>query len=277
MNAIPEPVIEITLSFVPWPDIKGILACHQWLRMGCALADQRWLEACRDRHVFLAVIAESAERYEDMYRYAMLAVKAHLPFTDQEAELFINGMGRVLSTLRISYRVTSRTFVAIPVREMLRKTYSSEIALQFIRKCEELDNLLAVDVIPFVQTDSQRALAWKQRLSYQAQRVEMLESEERDSSRHLAAIEKMRETLAVAEQAAQKLSDSHECRLGVALTAFSVRTDRLRDTASALSVAKAILDGATQEKPAPDSRNSLLLLQMLRDNILLLEDAQNTN
>ncbi|KAI8870411.1 14-3-3 protein, partial [Ramicandelaber brevisporus] len=225
----------------------------------------------RTDNVFLARLAEQAERYDEMVEY-MRAVAQDGSLSLEERNLLSVAYKNVIGARRASWRIVS----SIESKEESRHspnvskvvTYRGRIEVELEKICKEILKVLDESLIP-KETDSEALIFYyKMKGDYYRYLAEFLPGEQRTQ-----ASESSLEAYKAAFDMAQKdLPATHPVRLGLALN-FSVFYYEIRNSPErACHLAKMAFDDAIAglDSLNEDSyKDSTLIMQLLRDNLTL--------
>ncbi|KGG50038.1 hypothetical protein DI09_92p110 [Mitosporidium daphniae] len=230
----------------------------------------------RDHHVYLAKLAEQAERYDEMVSHMKSVSELGLELTIEERNLLSVGYKNVIGSRRASWRIIS----SIEQKEEIRASSSGnspvlESRLKDIRDyrakvekelndiCQDILLVLEKYLIPAASTGESKVFYYKMKGDYYRYLAEFLmEDEKKDVA------EKSHDAYKMATDISEKdLAPTHPIRLGLALN-YSIKNspDRACQLAKqAFDDAIAVLDTLGEES----YKDSTLIMQLLRDNLTL--------
>ncbi|CAA6664839.1 unnamed protein product [Spirodela intermedia] len=220
-------------------------------------------ESSRDENVYMAKLAEQAERYEEMVEFMEKVVKAvdAEEMTVEERNLLSVAYKNVIGARRASWRIIS----SIEQKEESRgnedhvatiKEYRGNIETELSKICDGILKLLESHLIPLPAPQSLRYLA---EFKTGADRKEAAENT-------LLAY-KSAQDIALAD-----LAPTHPIRLGLALNFSVFYYEILNSSDRACSLAKQAFDEAISELDTlgeESYKDSTLIMQLLRDNLTL--------
>eukprot|EP01012_Entosiphon_sulcatum_P004256 TRINITY_DN1161_c0_g1_i1.p1 TRINITY_DN1161_c0_g1~~TRINITY_DN1161_c0_g1_i1.p1 ORF type:complete len:261 (+),score=74.83 TRINITY_DN1161_c0_g1_i1:30-785(+) len=230
-----------------------------------------------DEIVFMAKLAEQAERYDEMVSCMKKVVKQNAELTVEERNLLSVAYKNVIGSRRASWRVLS----SIEQKEeqkgndahvKLTKNYRKQVEKELAAICDDILGLLDTSLIPSAQTGESKVFFYKMKGDYHRYYAETAPGDAQKNAA-LAAYEK------ASEIANTSLSPTHPIRLGLALNFSVFYYEILKMPDKGCSLAKTAFDEAVTELDSLDEesyKESTLIMQLLRDNLTLwTEDAQD--
>jgi len=224
-------------------------------------------------NVYLAKIAEQAERYDDMVTAMKEVCKAGEELSVEERNLLSVGYKNVIGPRRASWRILS----SLEGREVkLDNTsnideinkYKNKVEAEIKDICDDvletLDNYLiknAVDAEP-------RVFYLKMKGDYYRYLAEF----QTDADRKNSAESSLMTYQEANEIATSHMNPTHPIRLGLALNFSVFYYEVLQDPEKACALAKTAFDEAIQELDTLSEdayKDSTLIMQLLRDNLTL--------
>jgi 14-3-3 protein epsilon len=229
----------------------------------------------REENVYLAKLAEQAERYDEMVE-AMEKVAKTVSveeLTVEERNLLSVAYKNVIGARRASWRIVS----SIEQKEeskgnedhvKLIKEYRAKIESELSHICEGILNLLDEHLIPSSTTGESKVFYLKMKGDYHRYLAEFKTGAERKEAA---------ESTLVAYKSAQEialvdLAPTHPIRLGLALNFSVFYYEILNSPERACSLAKQAFDEAIAELDTlgeESYKDSTLIMQLLRDNLTL--------
>ncbi|ONI18786.1 hypothetical protein PRUPE_3G239000 [Prunus persica] len=220
-------------------------------------------DSSREDNVYMAKLAEQAERYEEMVEFMEKVAKTVdvEELTVEERNLLSVAYKNVIGARRASWRIIS----SIEQKEESRgnedhvaiiKEYRSKIETELSKICDGILNLLESHLIPSASSAESKYLA---EFKTGGERKEAAEST-------LLAY-KSAQDIALAE-----LAPTHPIRLGLALNFSVFYYEILNSPDRACNLAKQAFDEAISELDTlgeESYKDSTLIMQLLRDNLTL--------
>ncbi|KAH9967064.1 14-3-3 protein [Lactifluus volemus] len=224
----------------------------------------------------LAKLAEQAERWDDVIKQLKSIISysdAHL--TMEERNLLSIAYKHVTGTLRTSWRtiegIEKQETVngrATQREQALIRRQREKIENELADACRDLLNLLDRYLVPAAEPGEERVFYYKMQGDYYRYLAEFARRQDRERSAQLA----LEAYKASYKHAFSTLPPWHPTRLGVALN-FSVYFHDVHGSPDrACHLAKHAFDeavGAMHATPEHTFRDSLMILQLLRDDIIL--------
>ncbi|GAQ82014.1 hypothetical protein KFL_000980010 [Klebsormidium nitens] len=229
----------------------------------------------REENVYLAKLAEQAERYDEMVE-AMEKVAKTVSveeLTVEERNLLSVAYKNVIGARRASWRIVS----SIEQKEeskgnedhvKLIKEYRAKIESELSHICEGILNLLDEHLIPSSTTGESKVFYLKMKGDYHRYLAEFKTGAERKE----AAESTLLAYKSAQEIALVDLAPTHPIRLGLALNFSVFYYEILNSPERACSLAKQAFDEAIAELDTlgeESYKDSTLIMQLLRDNLTL--------
>eukprot|EP00760_Papus_ankaliazontas_P036162 PhM_4_TR822/c0_g1_i1/m.4823/K06630/YWHAE; 14-3-3 protein epsilon len=227
--------------------------------------------------IFLAKLAEQAERYEEMIVYMKKVATEKPALTAEERNLLSVAYKNVIGTRRASWRIVH----SIEAKEKQRQNESHVASIQKYRLriesevaeiCNDIVALLEKNLIPAAVDTECKVFLLKMKGDYHRYHAETCES---------AAAEQKEAALSAYNQAMELavsgLLPTHPIRLGLALNFSVFHYEILKETEKGCEMASKAFADAVPDLEALDEDNykeSTLIMQLLRDNIALWEEDQ---
>jgi len=219
--------------------------------------------------VGLAMLAEKAERYDDMCFYLKELVYSKTdrgqPLAEEERNLLSVAFKNVVGALRSSWRTFQNQEDTFP--EELVNKYSSRIETELENKCLEVLTLLQEKLNPSVQGSNDECEVFYLKMCGDYYRY-LAEFCDKDEYKQQAQTS-YESALNVAQQC---LTETHPTRLGLALNFSVCYYEILKQPKEACDLAKQAFDEAIQKLDTLNDANykdSTLIMQLLRDNLTL--------
>jgi 14-3-3 protein epsilon len=229
-----------------------------------------------DELVFMAKLAEQAERYDEMVTCMKKVVKSNPELTVEERNLLSVAYKNVIGSRRASWRIIS----SIEQKEEQKgnenhtkviKDYKKTVQKELSTICEDILGLLDVSLIPSSQTGESKVFFLKMKGDYHRYYAE-IDPGETQKTHALDAY------TTASEIATTTLAPTHPIRLGLALNFSVFYYEILKSPDKGCSLAKMAFDEAVTELDSLDEdsyKESTLIMQLLRDNLTLwTEDMQ---
>ncbi|XP_051126904.1 14-3-3-like protein GF14 kappa [Andrographis paniculata] len=230
----------------------------------------------REQYLYLAKVAEQAERYEEMVQFMDSLVAgsaAGAELSVEERNLLSVAYKNVIGSLRAAWRIVS----SIEQREESRrnhghvslvKGYRSKIEAELSQICAQILKLLADHLIPLASSSESKVFYMKMKGDYHRYMAEFKVGDERK-----VAAEETKLAYNAAQDIAQAdLAPTHPIRLGLALNYSVFYYEILNATEKACSLAKQAFEEAVAELDSlgeESYKDSTLIMQLLRDNLTL--------
>jgi len=229
----------------------------------------------REELLFVAKLAEQAERYDEM-KASMKNVVDNAPkLNREERNLLSVAFKNVIGVRRASWRIvtsieTKEDGKGQDKRVGLIKGYRASIEKELTEICDEILSVLTDKLIPNAENDEAKVFYYKMKGDYHRYYAEIDPS---DVQKNLAL-----KSYEDATTAAESLMPTHPVRLGLALN-FSVFHYEIRkDPEVGCKLAKEAFEAAVTDLDNLDEdsyKESTLIMQLLRDNLALwTEDMQ---
>ncbi|CAL1390226.1 unnamed protein product [Linum trigynum] len=230
----------------------------------------------RDQYVYLAKLAEQAERYEEMVQFMQKLVLASTPaaeLTVEERNLLSVAYKNVIGSLRAAWRIVSSIEQKEEGRKneehvALVKDYRSKVESELSDICASILNLLDSNLVPSAASSESKVFYLKMKGDYHRYLAEFKAGDERKT----AAEDTMLAYKAALEIAAADLAPTHPIRLGLALNFSVFYFEILNQSDKACSMARQAFEEAIAEIDTlgeESYKDSTLIMQLLRDNLTL--------
>ncbi|KAL5714835.1 hypothetical protein ACHQM5_016742 [Ranunculus cassubicifolius] len=231
--------------------------------------------ASREENVYMAKLAEQAERYEEMVEFmekVTTTVDAE-ELTVEERNLLSVAYKNVIGARRASWRIIS----SIEQKEEGRgnedhvtiiRDYRSKIETELSGICEGILRLLDTRLIPSASSGDSKVFYLKMKGDYHRYLAEFKTGAERkEAAESTLNAYKSAQDIATAE-----LAPTHPIRLGLALNFSVFYYEILNSPDRACNLAKQAFDEAIAELDTlgeESYKDSTLIMQLLRDNLTL--------
>jgi len=227
----------------------------------------------REEAVYMAKLAEQAERYSEMVDYMKKVGKMNVELTVEERNLLSVAYKNVVGARRASWRIVS----SIEQKEESKgntthvtriKEYRNKIEKELADICVDILHLLDEHLISSATTGESKVFYYKMKGDYHRYLAEFANGNERkDAAQNSLAAYKQ-----ASEIASTELAPTHPIRLGLALNFSVFYYEILNSPDRACQLAKSAFDDAIQELdhvPEDSYKDTTLIMQLLRDNLTL--------
>ncbi|KAJ1626782.1 14-3-3 domain-containing protein [Pavlovales sp. CCMP2436] len=233
--------------------------------------------------VYMAKLAEQAERYEEMVEYMkQLAEMAEVDLTLEERNLLSVAYKNVVGARRASFRILS----SIEAKELTKDANSTEVRIiveyrktiegELDKICNEILTLLDANLIGKAVLAEAKVFYYKMKGDYYRYLAEFRTEQ--------SVKEEVANSSEEAYESAQKialteLSPTHPIRLGLALNYSVFMYEVMGKPQDACNLAKSAFDDAIAELDTLDEesyKDSTLIMQLLRDNLTLWTSDQDS-
>ncbi|KAH7279056.1 hypothetical protein KP509_37G003300 [Ceratopteris richardii] len=228
----------------------------------------------RDANVYMAKLAEQAERYEEMVDYMEKVVKCSgEELTVEERNLLSVAYKNIVGSRRASWRIVS----SIEQKEEskgndehvgLIRDYRIKVEGELSNICQNILSLLDSHLIPSAASHESKVFYLKMKGDYHRYLAEFKTGAERKE----AAENTLLAYKSAQEIAASNLASTHPIRLGLALNFSVFYYEILNSPDRACEMAKQSFDEAIAEMDTigeESYKDSTLIMQLLRDNLTL--------
>ncbi|KAF1808335.1 putative 14-3-3 family protein ArtA [Eremomyces bilateralis CBS 781.70] len=223
--------------------------------------------------VYLAKLAEQAERYEEMVENMKIVASSNQELSVEERNLLSVAYKNVIGARRASWRIVT----SIEQKEeskgdeshvALIKEYRQKIEAELAKICEDILEVLEKHLIPSAQSGESKVFYHKMKGDYHRYLAEFAIGGKRKDSAD-ASLEAYK---AATEVATTDLAPTHPIRLGLALNFSVFYYEILNSPDQACQLAKQAFDDAIAELDTLSEesyKDSTLIMQLLRDNLTL--------
>jgi len=227
----------------------------------------------REECVYMAKLAEQAERYDEMVEAMKKVANMDVELTVEERNLLSVAYKNVIGARRASWRIIS----SIEQKEESKgnethvkriRDYRSKVDQELSAICKDILGLLENHLIPSSSNGESKVFYYKMKGDYHRYMAEFSAGDGRKEAAELSlAAYKSATDIAVTE-----LPPTHPIRLGLALNFSVFNYEILNAPDRACQLAKQAFDDAIAELDtlSEDSyKDSTLIMQLLRDNLTL--------
>ncbi|OBZ90340.1 Protein BMH1 [Choanephora cucurbitarum] len=227
----------------------------------------------RENNVYMAKLAEQAERYDEMVQFTKEVAKMGIELTVEERNLLSVAYKNVIGARRASWRIVS----SIEQKEESKsntaqvekiKAYRQKIETELQEVCQDILSVLTDDLIPNAQGGESKVFYYKMKGDYHRYLAEFLTGDARKN----AATEAHDAYKNATDVAQTELAPTHPIRLGLALNFSVFYYEILNSPDRACHLAKQAFDDAIAELDTLSEesyKDSTLIMQLLRDNLTL--------
>ncbi|KAL0461409.1 UNVERIFIED_CONTAM: 14-3-3 protein 1 [Sesamum latifolium] len=229
----------------------------------------------REQYLYMAKLAEQAERYEEMVQFmdSLVVGSAGAELTVEERNLLSVAYKNVIGSLRAAWRIVSSIEQKEEGRKnddhvALVKDYRSKVENELSQVCAGILKLLADCLIPSAASGESKVFYLKMKGDYHRYLAEFKTGNERKE----AAEDTMLAYKAAQDIALADLAPTHPIRLGLALNFSVFYYEILNASEKACSMAKQAFEEAIAELDTlgeESYKDSTLIMQLLRDNLTL--------
>jgi|EP00669_Euglena_mutabilis_P002031 14-3-3 protein epsilon len=235
------------------------------------------MSAEHDNLVFMAKLAEQAERYDEMIGFMKGVVKHNAELSVEERNLLSVAYKNGIGSRRASWRIIS----SIEQKEESKgneanvkviREYKKTVQKELSEICSDILALLDGKLIPSAQTGESKVFFLKMKGDYHRYYAEIDPGDVQKN----AALDAYTKAFDIASST---LAPTHPIRLGLVLNSSVFYYEILKDPTKGCSIAKTAFDEAVTELDSLDEesyKESTLIMQLLRDNLTLwTEDMQD--
>lgn len=227
----------------------------------------------RESHVYMAKLAEQAERYDEMVESMKKVAKLDVELTVEERNLLSVGYKNVIGARRASWRILS----SIEQKEEAKgnelnvkriKEYRNKVEEELSKICNDILMIIDEHLIPSSGTGESTVFYYKMKGDYFRYLAEFKTSSERKE----AADQSLKAYQAASNTAGTDLAPTHPIRLGLALNFSVFYYEIMNSPERACHLAKQAFDEAIAELDTLSEesyKDSTLIMQLLRDNLTL--------
>jgi len=230
-------------------------------------------ESTREECVYMAKLAEQAERYDEMVEAMKRVACMDVELTVEERNLLSVAYKNVIGSRRAAWRIVS----SIETKEdnkgnekhvQRTREYRSKIEHELTAICNDILSVLDDHLIASANTGESKVFYYKMKGDYHRYLAEFATGQARKEAAENSLIAyKSASDIAVTE-----LAPTHPIRLGLALNFSVFYYETLNSPDRACQLAKQAFDDAIAELDSlsEDSyKDSTLIMQLLRDNLTL--------
>jgi len=227
----------------------------------------------REKNVYLAKLAEQAERYDEMAEHMKVVAQCNQELSVEERNLISVAYKNAVGSRRASWRIIS----SVEQKEAskgntqnvdMAKAYRIRVETELNRICDEILQLIDGSLIPTSTSGECKVFYYKMKGDYYRYIAEFTEGEGKTGAANNAH-DAYKEAMAVATT---DLVVTHPIRLGLALNFSVFHYEVLGNPEEACKMARQAFEDAIAEldSVSEDSyKDSTLIMQLLRDNLTL--------
>eukprot|EP00898_Chlorokybus_atmophyticus_P008680 jgi/Chlat1/8813/Chrsp90S08144 len=227
----------------------------------------------REGYVYMAKLAEQAERYDEMVEAMKKVAQLDVELTVEERNLLSVGYKNVIGARRASWRIMS----SIEQKEENKgnttnvqriRDYRAKVEGELTNICQDILTILDENLIPSSNTGESKVFYYKMKGDYYRYLAEFKSGNDRKE----AAENSLMAYKAASDVANVDLASTHPIRLGLALNFSVFYYEILNSPEKACHLAKQAFDEAIAELDTLSEesyKDSTLIMQLLRDNLTL--------
>ncbi|CAA0828746.1 14-3-3-like protein GF14 iota [Striga hermonthica] len=227
----------------------------------------------RETQVYLAKLAEQAERYDEMVESMKKVAKLDVELSVDERNLLSVGYKNVIGARRASWRIMS----SIEQKEeskgnennvRLIRGYRQKVEDELSKICHDILSVIDKHLIPSSGSGEATVFYYKMKGDYYRYLAEFKADQEKKE----AAEESLKGYEAASATANTDLPSTHPIRLGLALNFSVFYYEIMNSPERACHLAKRAFDEAISELDTLSEesyKDSTLIMQLLRDNLTL--------
>ncbi|KAG0495894.1 hypothetical protein HPP92_000585 [Vanilla planifolia] len=227
----------------------------------------------RDNCVYVAKLAEQAERYEEMVDAMKVVAKLDVELTPEERNLLSVGYKNVIGARRASWRILS----SIEQKEEAKgneqrvkriRDYRQKVESELSSICSDIMTVVDEHLIPSSSAGESSVFYYKMKGDYYRYLAEFKTGNERKE----ASEQSLKAYQTASSTAEADLSPTHPIRLGLALNYSVFYYEIMNSPERACHLAKQAFDEAIFELDTLSEesyKDSTLIMQLLRDNLTL--------
>jgi len=225
--------------------------------------------ADREDRVYMAKLAEQAERYDEMLESMKSVATYDTELSVEERNLLSVAYKNVIGARRASWRIISSIEQKEEgSNENQVRPYRLQIEKELKEICADILSLIDKHLIPHASTGESKVFYYKMKGDYYRYLAEFATSQDRkEAAEHSLVAYKAASDISTSE-----LVPTHPIRLGLALNFSVFYYEILNSPDRACRLAKAAFDDAIAELDTLNEesyKDSTLIMQLLRDNLTL--------
>jgi 14-3-3 protein epsilon len=231
-----------------------------------------------EENIFMARVAEQAERFDDMVAYLQKVVSSKSEdFTTEERNLLSVGFKNQIG----SKRTAIRTISAIEQNPKYSKfnsglaTYKKQIEKELYDQCISIVNIVKDSCMKVASTDETNAFFYKMIGDYYRYVAECASGEELETVKNGAL-----ENYTLANTACLSLNPCNPIRLGLALNFSVFHYEVMNNHKQACELGEAALSDALEKIDDVDEetfRDAKSIIELLKENLSLWKEEEEQN
>lgn len=227
----------------------------------------------REQHVYMAKLAEQAERYDEMVESMKQVAMLDVELTVEERNLLSVGYKNVIGARRASWRILS----SIEQKEENKGNsenvskitdYRKKVEAELTGICQDILQVLDKHLISSAKSGESKVFYFKMKGDYFRYLAEFKNADQRKD----AAEDSLLAYKTASDIAMTDLAPTHPIRLGLALNFSVFYYEILNSPERACHLARQAFDEAIAELDTLSEesyKDSTLIMQLLRDNLTL--------
>lgn len=227
----------------------------------------------RETHVYMAKLAEQAERYDEMVESMKKVAKLDVELTVEERNLLSVGYKNVIGARRASWRILS----SIEQKEEAKaneqnvkriRDYRQKVEEELSKICNDILMIIDEHLVPSSGSGESTVFYYKMKGDYFRYLAEFKAGNEKKE----AADQSLKAYQSASNTAGTDLPPTHPIRLGLALNFSVFYYEIMNSPERACHLAKQAFDEAIAELDTLSEesyKDSTLIMQLLRDNLTL--------
>jgi 14-3-3 protein epsilon len=231
-----------------------------------------------EENIFMARVAEQAERFEDMVEYLQAVVKSkNEDFTTEERNLLSVGFKNQIG----SKRTAIRTISAIEQNPKYSKfndglsKYKKKIEQELYNQCISIVDIVKGQCMGVAATDETKAFFYKMIGDYYRYVAECAQGDQLDTVKNGAL-----ENYQHAQKSSESLNACNPIRLGLALNFSVFHYEVMNNHKQACELGEAALSDALEKIDDVDEetfRDAKSIIELLKENLSLWKEEEEQN
>jgi hypothetical protein len=231
-----------------------------------------------EENIFMARVAEQAERFDDMVAYLQDVVKSKSEdFTTEERNLLSVGFKNQIG----SKRTAIRTISAIEQNPKYSKFnegltgYKKKIEQELYTQCIDIVNIVKDECMKVAATDETKAFFYKMIGDYYRYVAECAQGDQLDTVKSGAL-----ENYQLAQTSSETLNACNPIRLGLALNFSVFHYEVMNNHKQACELGEAALSDALEKIDDVDEetfRDAKSIIELLKENLSLWKEEEEQN
>lgn len=240
------------------------------------------MSGTREENVFMARMAEQAERYEDMVTYMTRVANMGAELSLEERNLLSVAYKNAIGSRRLAARsIANGMAKEHPSNPLLPsiQQYKTKVDTELVEKCGEIINLLkkADGLIATASTAEAQVFYLKMEGDYHRYLAELYAPSGQHGDHAKNAFESYSRATQIADPG---LPPTHAIRLGLALNFAVFYYEVYQQKDMACQLAKASFEAAAPglgSMPDEERRDAEAIMQLLRDNLVLWQQPDSAD